>query len=167
MTSSYANLTPALGPLMPTKASPLLELTLLGLRAVPFKDGTPGNCWIPLLQESILACGFLIAPRDTGLGLEVPVPLMMYLAGVHYRIEHNDQGIVFRSHIRPDPKDVLMLVPTQKLGKAIQWHFVETKTDHLRLEDNEERLRFTSDMANSDSWYQTKDLDALMNSPLS
>lgn len=164
MTSSYANLTPAPEPLTPTKASPLLELTLLGPRAVPFKGGMPGNCWIPLLRESILACGFPIAPRDAGLGLEVPVPLMMYLAGVHYPIEYNGQGIVFRSHIRPDPEDFSMLVPTQKLGKAVQWHFVETKTDQVRLDDDEERSRFTNDMANSDSWYQTKDLDVLMNS---
>jgi hypothetical protein len=165
MTSSYANLTPAPEPLMPTKAPPLLELTLLSPRAVPFKAGVPGNCWIPLLRESILACGFPIAPRAAGLGLEVPVPLMMYLAGVHYPIEYDGQGIVFRSHIRPDPGDFSMLVPTQKLEKAVQWHFAETKTHQVHPDDDDdERSRFMNDMANSDSWYQTKDLDVLMNS---
>ncbi|KAF2228897.1 hypothetical protein EV356DRAFT_35524 [Viridothelium virens] len=164
MTSSYANLTRTPESLTPTETSPLLELTLLGPRAVSYKAGLPGNCWIPLLRESTLTCGFPISPRDTGLGLEIPVPLMMHLAGVHLPIEYNDQGIVFRSHIRPDPRDFSVLVPTQKLEKAIQWHFAETKTHQADPDDDNERSRFMNDMANSDSWYQTKDLDVLLNS---
>jgi hypothetical protein len=71
MTSSYANLMPVTELLTQTNTPPLLKLTLLSPRVVPFKAGSPGGRWIPSLRESILACGFPIAPRDRGLGLKV------------------------------------------------------------------------------------------------
>ena len=155
MTSSYVMLAP-----VPTKTSPpVFDLTLLAPRSVPFKAGKPGSCWIPLLRESVLSCGFPIAQRDEGLGLEIPFNLMMYLSGVHYPVEYG-QGIVFRSHVREGSGDYSMLVPTRKLETSVQWHFFEGATGASA--NDAERTKFLEDMANPNFWYQTKDIESLV-----
>ncbi|KAL6898571.1 hypothetical protein GGI43DRAFT_408032 [Trichoderma evansii] len=158
MTSSYAILVPRAQ--LPNRTSPpIFDLSLLPPHPVPYKPGTPGSCWIPLLRESVLACGFPIAKRDEGIGIEIPVPLMMYLAGVHYPINYNGQGIVLRSHIRHDSGTYSMLVPTKKLKQSIQWHFIEADVD--KPSKDKECARFLEDMDNSGFWYQTEDFKNL------
>jgi hypothetical protein len=131
--------------LLPSSRSPadsyscVLDLTLTAPSPVPYEKETAGSCWIPLLRHSVLACGFPIASRDEGEGLEVPAPLMMHLAGIRYPMAYAE-GTIFRSRHRPDSDDFSMLVPTERLGDAIQWHFIQGNNDFFSKQNESAML---------------------------
>jgi hypothetical protein len=150
-------------PQPPAKISaPVFDLILLAAQPVPSEAGTPGSCWVPLLQKSVLAYGFRIAPREEGLGLEIPFRLMTHLAGVHYPVERG-RGIFLQGRQQRD-FETSMLVPTMKLKKmekAIQWHFLKIKSDRSPVLP--EDVSFLEAMEKPDSWFQTTDMETLAN----
>jgi len=82
---------------------------------------TPGTCWLPLFQEGILACGFPAAPREEGIGLEIPFQLMIHFAGIRGSMEYDK----FKILVGPSR----ILFPVKLLGDSVQWHYIEASED--------------------------------------
>ncbi|KAF7531210.1 hypothetical protein G7054_g9090 [Neopestalotiopsis clavispora] len=153
---------------MSTNSPPHLKLFLLSSDLVDTNTETSSDCWMPILRNSILACGFPSAPRTEGLGLEVPPAIMLYLAGVNYPTEwttsSKSKGFIFRSDFRLDDDDISMLVPTQRLENAIQWHLVRTKGPRSTSIDKKNSNFINGMMDGTTEWYKTDDVDLLMHS---
>jgi len=95
--------------------------------AIPKQDSmefnyieTPGNCWLPLFKDGVLAYGFLIAPRD-GLGLDIPFQLMTLFAGTRGSILQGDRTLLV------GPSRILF--PVRVLNDAVEWHYMEASED--------------------------------------
>lgn len=163
---SFANLVPAPEYRMSTTSPPHLKLSILSSDLAATNTRTPSNCWMSMLRNSILACGFPSAPRTEGLGLEVPPAIMMYLAGVTYPTQWttSSQGLIFRSCSRPDEEDISILVPVQQLKNGIQWHLIRTKSPLGTLIDKEDSRFINGMMDGTTEWYKTDDVDLLMRS---
>jgi hypothetical protein len=102
------------------------------------------KCWLPLFRGGVLVCGFLIARREEGEGLEMPFELMMLFAGVRGLMVHGDGNILVGLR--------RVLFPTRRLYEAVQWHYIETHDNQALinvLDSNDNRVCRTdiSDLA--------------------
>jgi hypothetical protein len=84
------------------------------------------KCWLPLFREGVLACGFPIARREEGEGLEIPFELMTLFAGVRGSLVHGDGNIL----VGP----CRVLFPTRRLHEAVQWHYIEAHDNQALID---------------------------------
>ena len=112
------------------------ELQLDTLESIELDDDLEGmispTCWQELFQGGILASGFPIAPREEGLGLEIPFELMILLSQARLSMTH-DLGTILFGHST-------CLFPAKKLQDGVQWHLVKSSDSEL-LRDCLDNLR--------------------------
>lgn len=83
------------------------------------KIDSPGTCWVPLFDRSVLAWGFPIAQRGDALGLELSLDLMLRASGTRYLTDYEDAMIVSRDWITIYPYQAV-----EDVENAFQWHAV-------------------------------------------
>ena len=91
------------------------------------KDQTP--CWHGLFRHTVVACGFEVAFRQTGIGLELELDLMIELAENSKPFNYAGKFFMIGSHSA--------LIPTALLDDhSIQWHlFTSPDPNGLSLQD--------------------------------
>ncbi|KAH0565187.1 hypothetical protein GP486_001416 [Trichoglossum hirsutum] len=105
------------------------------------------SCWHHLFKGKVIAKGFPIRERAAGgRGLDIPFPLMTFLAAVEFPIRHRD-GLILMGFST-------LLVPISKLkDNSIQWHMV--------VSDDQDRQILPSSIDDSFQWTQIDDLGEL------
>lgn len=117
----------------------IFELQLDALESVKMEDDLESEispvCWQELFQGGILASGFPIAPREEGLGLEIPFELMILLSQVRISMTYDLRTVLFGHST--------CLFPAKKLQAGVQWHLVKSSDSDLlrdRLSLSRERI---------------------------
>ena len=80
-------------------------------------------CWHSLFKDGVLACGFPIAERAEGDGLEISFPLMVLFAKVSVSMDYDNGTILL------GPSSLLF--PSKRLHNAVQWHYVEANDNQV------------------------------------
>jgi hypothetical protein len=125
----------------------LCEMFLLPLEHEQTTSPKLGSCWTPLFSKSVMAWGFPVCTRVEGIGIELPFHLLPTMAGVRYPVEFQG-GIILRGKSET-------LFPVAKLASgAIQWHRVQGEDAQL----------FLDTVKSYPGWYQTKNLEELVES---
>lgn len=96
----------------------------LSFQAQPVPSGED-SCWLSLFSEASIAHGFLVPPRQDERGLEIPLQLMMAIAGVRHAVEYQG-GVLLKGFSH-------MLVPTDRHDDRVQWHLISSADDDTRL----------------------------------
>lgn len=79
-----------------------------------------GSCWTPLFPNCVLATDFPVPRRAWGLGLELPLAMMLHLAGVSFSMKYRN-GIYLRG-------PSTLLFPTGAENEDVQWHLVVSES---------------------------------------
>lgn len=82
-------------------------------------------CWLPLFHEAVIVPGFPIPGRAEEVGLEIPLEILVGIAGVSHAVEYKG-GVVMKGFSH-------MLVPIRKKHDRIQWHLVSGLDPKRRL----------------------------------
>lgn len=78
-------------------------------------------CWLPLFNNPVIAKGFPISTRgNREVGIEIPLEMMAFLSGAEHAVEYG-RGLLIKSFSG-------MLVPVERQGNSVQWHFLSDPT---------------------------------------
>ncbi|KAF6833865.1 hypothetical protein CPLU01_05315 [Colletotrichum plurivorum] len=84
------------------------------------------SCWLDLVnRDTVIARGFPVPDRDTARGLEIPLPILVEMAGIRPVVEFRG-GVVMKGLSS-------MLLPISRTDDIIQWHLVSASPDADRL----------------------------------
>ncbi|KAF6783004.1 hypothetical protein CMUS01_16690, partial [Colletotrichum musicola] len=93
-----------------------------------FEEVSPSekSCWLDLVSHgTVIARGFPVPDRDTARGLEIPLPILVEMAGIRHVVEFRE-GVVMKGLSS-------MLLPISRTDDIIQWHLVSAPPDADRL----------------------------------
>jgi hypothetical protein len=127
---SYSRINLVSTPIAPTNTTVdrkiNLEMKLAPLRTEATES--PGTCWVPLFDRSVLAWGFEVAERGDALGLEMTFALMLAACGTAYPTEYNGAQIISRDWITIYPCRAV-----QGVDNGFEWHAVNGTFDEFFL----------------------------------
>lgn len=86
---------------------------------------TENPCWLPLFCGASIARDFPIPDRQDEMGLEIPLEIMMGIAGVRHAVEYGG-GVVMKGFS-------IMFVPMKRNGNRVQWHLISSPNCDTRL----------------------------------
>ncbi|KAF6826331.1 hypothetical protein CMUS01_09486 [Colletotrichum musicola] len=87
---------------------------------------TEESCWLDLVSHgTAIARGFPVPNRDAAKGLEIPLPILVEMAGVRHVVEFQG-GVVMKGLSS-------MLLPISRTNDIIQWHLVSAPPETDRL----------------------------------
>ncbi|ERF70613.1 hypothetical protein EPUS_02479 [Endocarpon pusillum Z07020] len=86
---------------------------------------TENPCWLPLFCGASIARDFPIPDRQEEMGLEIPLEIMMGIAGVRHVVEY-EGGVVMKGFS-------IMFVPMRRSGNRVQWHLISSPNCDTRL----------------------------------
>ncbi|KAF7513369.1 hypothetical protein GJ744_009790 [Endocarpon pusillum] len=100
---------------------PCFAITFQSERLYP----TENSCWLPLFCGASIARDFPIPDRREEMGLEIPLEIMMGIAGVRHAVEY-EGGVVMKGFS-------IMFVPMKRSGNRVQWHLISSPNCDTRL----------------------------------
>ena len=113
-------------------------------------QSSDGTCWQMLLPNSVIANSFPIPPRGKEVGLQIPLNVMLDLAGILYQVDLSDLGsqkigIYFRGISS-------LLYPTAYFEDmhSVQWHLISTGTNPV-----------PPGLIHEQSWHPIRSLDLI------
>ena len=118
-------------------------------------EESPGACWLPLFQNSIIALGFPVPDRAEEKGIELPFSLMTDQAGILYSTTHNE-GLYLKGF-----STLIYPSAASENLESVQWHVISSGDSRERVAPGTVPLASTINAENGEGWVRSTDFTKL------